>query len=319
MIASHPPLLALRAFEAAARHLSFTSAARELYVTQGAISRQIRLLEEFLGAKLFARFVRRVELTPQGEEYFIAIQRALGDIETATRRLRRTLERSVVRISVLPTLGSLWLMPRLASFSTAYPHLDVRVLSSIDPVDLSSGETDVAIRVGRLPGERAEKKRPRIELEMVKQWKDVLADHLFPDTLVPLISRKLLEQGPPITEAADLLAYRLIHTASRRHAWTDWLAAHNVKITERVAGMDFGHFFMGLRAAQDCKGIAIVPTVIFEHVQPGHDLVPALPADIDSAGSYYLLSRESHVDDPAIHIVRNWLLSEAAQVPRRPM
>ncbi|HEY0201023.1 MAG TPA: LysR substrate-binding domain-containing protein [Burkholderiaceae bacterium] len=307
--------MALRAFEAAARHLSFTQAAVELFLTQGAISRQIRTLEDFLGQKMFERFTRRVELTEAGSEYYRAVQQALGDIEQATRRAMATRERKIITLSVMPTLGTGWLMPRLTGFSETYPDIDVRLVSSIEPVNFQAGDVDAAIRVGQLPGTAAKPGQPRIELEMVTSWKGLVAEHLFPDMLVPVVSRRLLAQGGPIRTADDLLSYRLIHNASRVHAWPDWLAAHGVVLTSRTQAIHYGHFFMALRAAQNCKGVAIAPSVVLQNFTEGSDLVCPLPADVESAGGYYLLTREADRHDPSIHIFRNWLLAEAANEP----
>jgi len=307
----HPPLLALRAFEAAARHMSFTLAGSELFLTQGAVSRQIRTLENFLGRKLFDRYTRRIELTAAGREYYRAVQQALGDIEAATRRVMQNQEHRVITVSILPTLGSGWLMPRLGAFTETYPHIDVRLISSIEPVNFQAGDVDVAIRVGLLPGAKARPGQPRIDLEMVTGWKGVTAQYLFPDILVPLISRKLLEQGKEIKAVGDLLNYRLIHTASRKHAWPDWLAAHGVRLKPRMESLHYGHFFMGLRAAQNCKGVAIVPEVLLDSFS-GPDLVRAFPPDIESAGSYYLLTQEASAKDRAIQVFCNWLQAEVA-------
>ncbi|WPB57450.1 LysR substrate-binding domain-containing protein [Xylophilus sp. GOD-11R] len=319
MSARLPPLLALPAFAAAARHLSFTHAAEELFVTQGAISRQIRVLEEHLGQKLFERFTRRVELTPAGLEYQRSIQQALDMIDSATQHAMRVQERSVINLSVMPTLGTGWLMPRLATFSESHPQIDVRLVTSIEPANLQSGEVDAAIRVGCLPGAPMQPGQPRIDLEMVRNWKGVSAELLFPDVLVPVVSRKLLAQGKPVGTPRDLLAHRLIHTASRKYAWPDWLAAHGVRLPAATASIHFGHFFMGLRAAEQCKGVAIVPSIVLQGLAHGSDLVCPLPADVPSAGNYYLLTREASRGDPNIEAFRNWLMGEALQelLPQR--
>ena len=312
-----PPLLSLKAFEAAARHLSFTAAGSELHLTQGAISRHIKLLETYLKAKLFIRYIRRVELTEIGQEYFLSVQNALLDIERATISARRDSRRRIT-LDVLPTLNSLWVMPRLASFTEAHPNIELRLVSSISPVDFRTHEVDVAIRVGRFPGNKYPKRHPRIELEMVGSWKDVTAQYLFPDVLVPVISRKLLEQGRPIETPADLLSYRLIHTASRRYAWGDWLANHGLRVPARSDQLDFGHFFMAIRGAKDCKGVAIVPRIFFEIFPHDPDLVCPLPGEIESAGAYYLLTRESQSDDPSIRLLVEWILAEAEHIAGRP-
>jgi LysR family glycine cleavage system transcriptional activator len=307
----HPPLLALRAFEAAARHLSFTLAANELFLTQGAISRHVRSLEDFLGQRLFDRFTRRVELTPTGRDYYRAIQQALDDIEKATQRAMQSERRTAITVSVMPSLGAYWLMPKLASFSETYPHIDVRMMSSIAPVSFQANEIDAAIRVGRLPGAPKQATRPRVDAEMVTNWKGVVAEYLFPDVLVPVLSRKLLSQGAEIKTPRDLLKYRLIHNASRQHAWPDWLAAHGVRLNSQTESIHYGHFFMALRAAVNCKGVAILPSLLLDHSLEGMDLVRPLPADVESDGAYYLLTREESKADRPIHSFCNWLLTEA--------
>ncbi len=308
---SLPPAVALRAFEAAARNGSFTLAAAELFLTQGAISRQIRVLEEFIGKKLFERLTRRVELTAVGRAYYVDIQRALGDIEQATIKAMGTPNREVLTVSVMPTLGASWLMPKLARFVEHDPDIDIRLLTSIEPVNFQAGGVDAAIRAGRLPGVGYGDGRPRIDLEMVTSWKGVRAEYLLPDFLVPVMSRKLLMQGPPISAAADVLRYPLIHTASRKHAWGDWLAAHGVALRDPGGGLHFGHFFMGLKAAADHRGIAIVPSVVAQDALASGDLTSPLPADVRSAGNYYLLTRESEARSPAVSKFRDWLLAEA--------
>jgi LysR family glycine cleavage system transcriptional activator len=307
-----PPLLALRAFEAAARHLSFTNAASEMHLTQGAISRQIRTLEDHLGQKLFERLTRRIELTPAGADYFRSVQQAMNDIALATRRVMRESGRATITLSIMPTLGAQWLMPKLSNFSETHPEIDLRLESSIEPVNFQAGEIDAAIRVGQLPGTLFKAHQPRIEMEMVTSWSGVVAQHLFPDVLVPVLSRRLLEEGGPIGSVRDLLNYRLIHTASRKHAWPDWLAAHDVRLPEHHESIHFGHFFMGLRAAQNGKGVAIVPSVVLQHLFDGTDLVCPFQGDVESAGNYYLLTRAADENSPTTRLFLGWLLTEAA-------
>jgi len=307
-----PPLLALRAFEAAARQLSFTEAANELHLTQGAISRQIRMLETYLGAKLFDRFTRRIELTEVGRDYFRSVQTALGDIQTATKAAMGDAHR-LITLNVLPTLSSMWLMPKLASFTEAYSNIEVHLVSSIEPVDFRANDVDVAIRVGRLPGRSYDRCSPRIELEMVDSWKDVEAQYLYPDILVPVISRKLLSQGHPIDNPGDILHYRLIHTATRKYAWNDWLENYGLAVPARMDALGFGHFFMAIRAAKDCKGVALIPQIILDNMPPDPELVCPIGCQTESAGAYYLLTRNSAEGDPAVRLIKKWIMSEAAQ------
>ncbi|PRX27303.1 LysR family glycine cleavage system transcriptional activator [Paraburkholderia sp. BL18I3N2] len=309
-----PPLLSLRAFEASTRHLSFTKAGEELHLTQGAISRQIRLLESFLGQKLFVRLTRKIELTPAGLEYCRSVQEALDIISVATRRAVRDTHR-VITLDVLPTLATWWLMPRLAQFTEAHRDIEVRLISSIDPVNLHSEEADVAIRVGKIPGQRHDRKAPRIDLDMTEHWKGVYVEQLFQDVLVPVVSPQLVESIGPINSPEDLLQYRLINTASRRHAWSDWLAIYGLRVPVDSNPLDFGHFFMTLQAARDAKGIAIVPQVLLANYEGRDELVMPLPADMPSAGAYYLLMRESAQEDKAIRLLCDWLIREASRLP----
>jgi LysR family glycine cleavage system transcriptional activator len=308
-----PPLLALRAFEAAGRHLSFTVAASELCLTQGAISRQVRHLEDFLQQKLFLRLTRRVELTDVGREYLEAVQQALGVVEVATRKCLRH-EHRVLTIDVLPTLGALWLMPRLARFSNAYPNIEVRFITSIEPANLQNKDVDMAIRVGRLPGKRYASASPRVDLQLALSWQGVEVYPLFDDVLVPVMSRELAQQGSPISGPRDLLQYRLINNATRKSAWKDWLAAQNIGSYDSSKSTDYGHFFMTLQAAKEGQGVALIPKAIFENIAPSDGLFCPLHAQVPSAGEYYLLTKESTQNDPAVAAMREWLLSEAAEL-----
>lgn len=307
-----PPLLALRAFEASTRHLSFTKAGEELHLTQGAISRQIRLLENFLGLKLFVRLTRKIEMTPAGLEYFRSVQEALHIISSATRRAVRDTHR-VITLDVLPTLATCWLMPRLAEFTETHQDIEVRLISSIDPANLHSEEVDVAIRVGKIPGQRHDRRAPRIDLDMTENWKDIYVEQLFPDILVPVVSPRLVDSVGPISAPADLLQYRLINTASRRHAWTDWLALYGLRPPPDFNTLDFGHFFMALQAARDAKGVALVPRVIFENYEGRDELVTPLPGEVPSAGSYCFLTREGALEDQAVRLLCDWLIGEASR------
>ncbi|KAF1042065.1 LysR family transcriptional regulator [Xylophilus sp.] len=181
-----PSLIALRSFEAAGRLQSFFHAAAELNVMQGAVSRQIRVLEDELGVKLFNRLVRRVELTDDARAYLREVEAAFRQIEAATSWLRSHQQHHVLNISVLPSVGACWLMPRLASFSQRYPRIQTRIQSSIEPAELHGHAVDVAIRVGPRPGQSYDKQRPAISLVMTHDWRGVLAEELAPDVLVPV-------------------------------------------------------------------------------------------------------------------------------------
>jgi LysR family glycine cleavage system transcriptional activator len=311
-----PPLGALRAFESAARNMSFTRAAQELLVTQGAISRQVRLLENYVGVPLFVRLTRKIELTSDGEQYFSLIGQALDEVENATIRLRGDSRRHVIRISVLPTISSFWLMPRLSAFSQGQNEPEVRIINSIEPVDFQAKGTDLAIRVGKIPGEEYGPKNPRIEMDMVTDWRGVHSDLLFPDVLALICSPELVARHGPLHSVDDFARYRLIHVTTRRYAWHDWLLAHDCPIDPDKNAMYFGHFFMAMEAARSGKGVAIVPTVLLRHYEGARDVVCPFKADIRSAGNYHLLFHESRAGDAQIKRFRGWLV-EAAAIERK--
>jgi LysR family glycine cleavage system transcriptional activator len=307
-----PPLPTLRAFELVAHHLSFTRAAEELHVTQAAVSRQVKLLEEHLGRKLFVRLTRKIELTEEGQAYYHAIRAAFDRVEEATVIASRKRPRTTLTISVLPSIASLWLMPRLTSFWQANRDIDVQVISSIHPAGFASDDIDMAINIGKLPGKRYSKHAPRLDNVMVKEWRGIQADFLFPDVLTPVCSKQLLEQGHPLNHPKDLQHHRLIHTSVRRSAWQDWLACKGVRLDPFKHALEFGQYFMSLQAAREGEGIAIVPSILVDSFDQRAELVRPFPAILPSAGEYYLLTRSERYDKHAVKRFRNWILEQAA-------
>ena len=308
-----PPLGSLRGFEAAARHMSFRDAAVELQLTQGAISRQIKSLELNLGMPLFVRETRQVHLTRAGERLFPAVREALDIIERAALQLRERPQRKTLVLSALPTLTSTWIMSKLHEFTERHGDIDVRIIASLDPVDLSDGRVDIAIRVGQLPGgQNSDLQRPRIEHDMVENWDGVRADELFADVLVPVCAPSLLGRRR-IAHARDLLDYPLLHTSTRRFAWTDWLRHHGVKKLPRPDKRhEFGHFFMSIEAALRGQGIAIIPRVILSLYKDAARLRRPFETTLPSAGGYYMLVHESKRNIPEVATLHRWLLAEAA-------
>ena len=305
-----PLSIALRAFEAAARNLSFTLAGLELHITQSAVSRQIRLLENYLGQPLFERYTRRIKLTPAGRDYYLDVQNALGSLDRATQRVMSSAGRTVLAIRVLPSLGTTWLMPRLPGFVAQHPHVDVQLTMSIDIADLQAAEADVVLGVGHPPGASYPENAPRVDSEVVSQWRGVRADYLAPDVLLTVMAPSLLRKGKPVRRPADLLGFRLLHTRSRRAAWDEWLRAHSLAVPpgDRTT---FGHYFMALRAAENGQGIAIIPSLLVPQEGLGKNLVEAIRTDLPSAGAYYLASLESRAGEPSIKAFREWVLGEA--------
>src|SRR5881227_2245594 len=196
MTARLPSLNGLRAFEAAARHLSFTTAASELNVTQTAISHQIRRLEEELGIRLFVRQNRALALTPQAKAYLPGVRAAFNDLRLATDRLLRRDDDHVLTVSTLASLAAKWLLPRLSSFQESHPGIDVRITTSTNLVDFRSGDVDAAIRYGR------------------GQWSGLRADWLMADQLFPVCSPALIAGDKPLRCPEDLSHHVLLHTSA---------------------------------------------------------------------------------------------------------
>ncbi len=200
-----PPLLALRAFEAVARHLSFIKAAGELSVTQSALSHQVHKLEQHLGKPLFIRRTRAIDLTLAGQHYYDQIRPALDVIATATRSQRGVPSTSMLRIGVLASFATLWLAPRLAEFLQRYPHIQVELLPAIQLANVATAEVDLAIRYGK------------------GDWPDVQATRLMGETLSPVCSPAF--KASQVTNGSLLMA-----TSHRPFEWTDWAAHYQVNL-----------------------------------------------------------------------------------------
>ena len=302
-----PPLNALRAFEAAARHMSFTDAAEELCVTQGAISRQIKSLEQRLGLFLFKRMTRRLELTEEGEVLFPSTRHAFDDIERAFQNILGRGDATVLTVSALPTFAMNWLTPRLPDFNEHYPDIEVQLMMTIRAVNFARDNIDVAIRVGN-PGEpKSDSKAPRIGLTMTEDWNGVISMRLLSDQLVPVAAPAVLKRGKKIASPDELHNYTLLHVGSRAHAWPDWLEALGANATDLHAGPVFGHFIQSLLAAKKGQGIALIPHVLVEQEIKNGELVIAYQSDVRSDGDYYLLYRSKHESLPKIKAFREWI------------
>lgn len=306
-----PSPVALRAFEAAARHLSFTAAAAELNVTQGAISRHVKFLESYLALPLFRRLPRALELTPEGQSYYTAMREAFDIMERATRRLIHSREDRILTLSVLPTLAMNWIIPELPSFNARHPSLDVRLQTSILPADFHS-EIDIAIRVGRHSSEQTKSNKARIDLTMVQDWNGLEAEYLMPDLIIAVCSPALLKGKPALKNPSDIKRFPLLQTTTRIHAWADWGRALNVPDLDTTVGTGFAHFFMTLEAARAGQGIACVPSVLVRADLDAGRLIAPFPQNVESEGSYYLIYRKHEAKLNKVRFAREWL-KEAAK------
>ena len=299
MTARLPSLNGLRAFEAAARHLSFTHAASELNVTQTAISHQIRRLEEELGIRLFVRQNRALALTPEARDYLPGIRAAFNDLRLATDRLLRKDNEHVLTVSTLASLAAKWLLPRLSAFQEAHPGIEVRITTSTALVDFKSGDVDAAIRYGR------------------GHWPGMRADWLTAEELFPVCSPALLQGHKPLKCPEDLKDHVLLHTSNANSDdWRLWLTAAGLPANiSRQPGLTFDLILVTVQAAIDGIGVAVGRSSYVEaDIAKGRLVVPfeiTLPAD----AGFYLVSPEARPDPPKLAAFRQWL---GASVQNKP-
>ncbi len=293
MTARLPSLNGLRAFEAAARHLSFTLAASELNVTQTAISHQIRRLEEELGIRLFVRQNRALALTPEARDYLPGVRAAFNDLRLATDRLLRKDDDKVLTVSTLASLAAKWLLPRLTDFQEQHPGIDVRITTSTSLVDFQRDNVDAAIRYGR------------------GQWPGLRADWLMADELFPVCSPSLLRGDKPLRQPEDLKGYPLLHTSNANSDdWRLWLTAAGLPgDIARQPGITVDMIFMTIQAAIDGIGVAMGRTsYVQDDIAKGRLVVPfkiALPAD----AGFYLVAPEGRREAPKLAAFREWMIA----------
>ena len=288
-----PSLNGLRAFEAAARHLSFTQAASELNVTQTAISHQIKRLEQELGVRLFVRQNRSLTLTPEASQYLPGVRAAFNDLKLATDRLLRKDQDHVLTVSTLASLAAKWLLPRLSAFQEAHPGIDVRITTSTGLVDFQRDNVDAAIRYGR------------------GQWPGVRADWLMADEVFPVCSPALANGTKPLKCPEDLRDHVLLHTSNANSDdWRLWLTAAGLPANlSKQPGVTFDLIFVTIQAAIDGIGVAMGRTsYVQDDIAKGRLVVPfkiALPAD----AGFYLVSPQARADSPKLSAFREWLVT----------
>jgi len=287
-----PPLNALKAFEAAARHVSFTLAADELNVTHAAVSRHIRELEGWLGAKLFVRTGRGVELTERGNGYVAEITPALDLIAAATENVtgRRRKRRQRLVVTVEPSFASLWLVPRLGRFTAANPEIELVLDSSNRLVDFGRGEADVGVRYGR------------------GVWSNVAADALTKTHMTPVCSPALLKNAN-VRSPADLPSGLLLQEESRRY-WDEWLQAAGVADRMSPEGPTLG-LHLTVPAAEAGQGFTLADEIIAGDAIVGGRLVRPFAVSIDSYG-YYFVHAADRKETKAMIALHAWLKGEIA-------
>ena len=297
-----PPLNALRAFEAIARHLSFARAADELHVTPAALSHQIRALEQQVGTALFHRRARAIELTEAGRLIYPGLHSGFASVRRAGAQLDRDRSGRILVISATPGLVAKWLMPRLWRFLNAHPDVDARVSASLKLADFAAEGVDVAIRLSK---------------DIVS---DLHVENLFDDSMLPVCSPRLVEQG--LKSAADLPRFPLIHYefATTMYAppqWADWFAAAGLHGVDATRGLRVNVADHALDAAVAGAGVSLSHKLIAsDDVYSGRLVTPFGP-ELPLRSGYNFVCPKGHETQPKVRAFRDWLFAEMAETKQR--
>lgn len=293
-----PPLNALKAFEAAARHESFTRAAEELCVTQGAVSQQVKALEQDLGLKLFNREPRRLIITGAGRDYLVVVRDALDRIAIGTEQLRQRQSSGVLTVSTSPNFASKWLVHRLGRFAEQHPAIDLRISAALHHVDFVREDVDMAVRHsdGIAPG-----------LDVTR---------LCTEELFPVCSPELLRGRHALRGIADFAHHTLLHLDSRQD-WSKWLDAAGAEDVDLSRGPVFNQASMVIDAAVDGQGVALARTMLAASDLISGRLVCPFSLALPVPYAYWVVCPKATAAMPKISIFREWLLAEAAEDAHR--
>lgn len=292
-----PPLESLRAFEAAARHLSFTRAADELCVTQSAVSKQVIALESALATRLFARKTRALALTAAGERLLRATALAFAELRAASAELRGG-DEPTVTLATTQAFASFWLIPRLADFRRRHPGIDIRISADTRLVDLERGRFDAAVRYLQ------DRNAPASALR------------LFGDTVLPVVSPACLKKsGRPLVQPADLAHHVLLvyEDEEQRRPWLSWpvwLEMAGVARLRPAGSVAFNQYEPAIRAAVDGQGVALATLALVADLLREGRLVAPLPQRFANPRAYYLVLSERATANPALAAFRQWLAQQ---------
>jgi LysR family glycine cleavage system transcriptional activator len=292
------PLNALRTFEAAARQLSFTSAAEELNVTQSAISHQIRTLETALGRPLFRRLPRRLLLTDAGQTLLPVVRNAFDELTMALDRLRSTEHGGTLTVSVMPSFAAKWLVPRLSRFHAVHPDIDLRISANERIVDFTRDTIDVAVRFGD------------------GSWPGLRCERMFGERVTPMCTPALAKM---LKQPADLAIVTLLHEdmqpLGRFPGWVSWLDAAGVSGIDAARGPRFSHTHLMLQAAIDGHGVALGQTLLATDDLAAGRLVAPFALRLPTGFAYWLVSLPATAELPKIQAFRDWIRAETKGDP----
>lgn len=285
-----PPLNSLKCFEAAGRLLSFTEAAKELNVTQAAISHQIKVIEEFLGVRLFDRYPRRLTLSDQGKLLLPEVIEAFDRVSAAVAAINLENYSNVISVRLAPSFAAKWLSPRLKYFWLQYPEIDLRLFHAHAAVDYGREEIDIAVTYGK------------------GDWTGVTVDKLLSLDFFPVCSPAFLANDKPLTDIGNLRYYALLHDANYE-CWRDWLALAGVDDIDANRGTVIDDTNVLMQAAIDGQGIALGSSTFVADLLESGRLVRPFDVTLVNDFAYYVVCPEAHLKNPAVRAFKEWLLS----------
>ena len=292
-----PSLNAIKMFEAAARHGNFTRAAEELHVTQGAVSRQVKHLEDDLRLNLFRRDGPKIELTDAGELLFEVAEEALAILRRGTVDLKRMAAVPTLTVSVLPSFAAKWLIPRISDFQQKHEKIDIRLAADYQIVDFSLWpDIDLAIRFG------------------AGRWDGLYSECLINEHMFPVCSPEFLRSNPDIAEPEALLNLPLLYASGQYDQWGEWFAAAGLKVSRNTRGPRYSDASMLLQAAIEGQGVALARSLLSdEDIRTGR-LVRLFDTTIRSRYCYFFVCPKGREDDEKIQYFLHWLRGEVRKM-----
>jgi LysR family glycine cleavage system transcriptional activator len=297
-----PPLNALRAAEAAGRHMSFTRAADELHVTPGAISRQVKLLEEYLGIPVFDRNNRELRMAPEAKAYLRVLSDTFQGLDGATRRFLDARRGRPLHIHCSMTFTLRWLVPRLTAFHASHPLREIRITTAVVPITskLEEGDVDMMIELGD------------------GDWPGLIYHRLADSELVPACSPKLLEQFSAARRPEELAGQTLLHSLARPDDWANWLAAAGAGSVDTYRGLRFESSSLAYQAAIEGMGVAIAQRcLVQEDLKAGRLVLPFDFSHKDGCG-YFMIYLPALAQERRLVEFRDWILDPAAPFSAPP-
>jgi LysR family glycine cleavage system transcriptional activator len=298
-----PPLNALRSFEAAARNRSFRNAAEELCVSHSAISHQVKLLEEYLGVRLFIRKARSVELTQAGRSYYPVLREAFDQVAEGTAAIMAPFGASVLTIQLYSTFAIRWLIPRLPGFQSANPDIQIRLQTAQSDVDFEQQDVDMCVMIGNPSNDQLQ------------------YDYLFSTELFPVASPGILTGKNTVVTPEDLVNQTLLQVYPSARDWRDWLRANNVDhLVSPDDGLQFDSYELSITTAVQGQGVALgMHPYIARDLQAGI-LVDLFPErHVAASGDWYLVCRREKTDLKRFELFRQWIIEQVKLDPEIPV